>query len=119
MDPWDGSRKFIIHGINRDLKPRDPVPAGAPLPKSRAYRLSDQTIAEYSNSLTIKSRMRQNWSNDQLVVNAELLSLRRNFLDEHGVEETQGGQCWLILEPLSLQGGFCALSDPLPRRSRG
>ncbi|KJZ74550.1 hypothetical protein HIM_06146 [Hirsutella minnesotensis 3608] len=100
MDPWDGSRKFIIHGINKCLKPSDPVPEGAPLPKSRAYRLSDQTIREYSNSLTIKSRRRQTWSEDQPVVNAELLPLRRNMLDEYSAQETQGMNCWLILEPL-------------------
>ncbi|KAM4058838.1 ribonuclease III domain-containing protein [Hirsutella rhossiliensis] len=102
MDPWDGSRKFIIHGINKNIKPHDPVPPGAPLPKSRSYRLSDQTIAEYSNSLTIKSRKRQQWSDDQPVVNAELLPLRRNFLDEYNVDQTQDMRCWLILEPLRI-----------------
>lgn len=102
MDPWDGSRKFIIHGINENLKPYDPVPPGAPMPKSRAYKLGDRTIAEYSNSLTIKSRRRQQWSADQPVVDAELLPLRRNFLDEHSVAEASDMRCWLILEPLRI-----------------
>lgn len=64
MDPWDGSRKFFIHGINKGLKPSDPVPEGAPLPKSRLYRLVEQTIKEYSNSLTMKVRRRLKWEDD-------------------------------------------------------
>lgn len=113
MDPWDGSRKFILHGVNKQLKPHDPVPPGAPLPKSRSYRLSDKTIAQYSNSLTNKSRGRHQWSDDQPVVNAELLPLRRNFLDEYSVEETQDMRCWLILEPLSISKVSAAMSVSL------
>ncbi|PFH63142.1 hypothetical protein XA68_17251 [Ophiocordyceps unilateralis] len=100
MDPWDGSRKFIICGIDKRLKPSDAVPEGAPEPKSRAYRDTDKSIKEYSNSLARMSRRRQNWREDQPVVKAELLPLRRNFLDETGGEETRNRRCWLILEPL-------------------
>ncbi|PNY29033.1 Dicer-like protein 1 [Tolypocladium capitatum] len=106
MDPWDGSRKFITHGVNKSLKPSDPVPEGVPLPKSRAYRHVEKNIKEYSNSLSINYRKRQAWDEDQPVVNAELLSLRRNFLVEYRTEEAQvPGQhmrCWLILEPLRI-----------------
>ncbi|KAL7957438.1 hypothetical protein V8C34DRAFT_325108 [Trichoderma compactum] len=99
-DPWDGSRKFILHGINEELKPSDPTPKGVPQPKNLGYRKVEQTIKEYSNSLSIKSRKRMNWRDDQPVVNAELLPIRRNFLDEFFVEEESGGTCYVILEPL-------------------
>ncbi|UNI16858.1 Dicer-like protein 1 [Purpureocillium takamizusanense] len=100
IDPWDGSRKFIIHGINKTLKPSDPVPESAPMPKSRAYRQVEPNIKEYSNSLTIHSRRRQTWGEDQPVVNATLLPLRRNFLDEYTAEDNQEQRCCIILEPL-------------------
>ncbi|KAM6478310.1 hypothetical protein HDV62DRAFT_400793 [Trichoderma sp. SZMC 28011] len=99
-DPWDGSRKFILHGINEELKPSDPTPKGVPQPKSLGYRKVEQNIKEYSNSLSIKSRKRMNWRDDQPVVNAELLPIRRNFLDEFFVEEEGDGACYIILEPL-------------------
>ncbi|PNP59131.1 hypothetical protein THARTR1_01379 [Trichoderma harzianum] len=99
-DPWDGSRKFILHGINEELKPSDPTPKGVPQPKSLGYRKVEQTIKEYSNSLSIKSRKRMNWRDDQPVVNAELLPIRRNFLDEFFVDEEGDGTCYVILEPL-------------------
>ncbi|PHH62390.1 hypothetical protein CDD81_7186 [Ophiocordyceps australis] len=102
MDPWDGSRKFIIHGVNKDMKPSDPEPQSAPIPQSRSYKLVDHSIKEYSNSLTIKARRRIQWREDQPVVNAELLSLRRNFLDEYSSGEMQDMRCWLILEPLRI-----------------
>lgn len=102
VDPSDGSRKFFIHGINKELKPSDPTPHGVPEPKGRAYRDSDKSIKEYSNSLWTKARQRAVWKDNQPVVNAELLGLRRNLLDElavdEGVEESRA--CYLILEPL-------------------
>ena len=100
MDPWDGSRKFIIHGINKALRPSDPVPEGAPMPKSRAYRQVEPNIKEYSNSLTIHSRRRQTWDENQPVVDATLLPIRRNFLDEYTAEDNQELRCCIILEPM-------------------
>ncbi|KAK5991501.1 Dicer-like protein 1 [Cladobotryum mycophilum] len=102
IDPWDGSRKFILNGINKDLKPADPTPKGVPTPKSLAYRRVEQTIKEYSNSLSIKARQRIKWRDDQPVLNAELLSLRRNFLDEFFIDEDADGRCYVIPEPLRI-----------------
>jgi endoribonuclease Dicer len=99
-DPWDGSRKYILGGINEQLKPSDPTPAGVPQPKSLAYKKVEQNIKEYSNSLSLQSRKRRNWSDDQPVVNAELLSIRRNFLDEFFIDDVADSTCYLILEPL-------------------
>lgn len=100
MDPYDGSRKFILGGINEQLKPSDPTPAGVPPPRSLAYKRVEQNIKEYSNSLSIRSRQRRNWSDDQPVVNAELLSIRRNFLDEYYIDDGVNSACYVILEPL-------------------
>ncbi|KAM0464501.1 hypothetical protein ACHAPV_002327 [Trichoderma viride] len=100
FDPWDGSRKFILGGINEQLKPSDPTPAGVPQPKILAYKKVEQNIKEYSNSLTLQSRKRRHWSDDQPVVNAELLSIRRNFLDEYFIDDEADSTCYIILEPL-------------------
>jgi endoribonuclease Dicer len=100
MDPWDGSRKYILNGINEQLKPSDQTPAGVPQPKSLAYKKVEQNIKEYSNSLSLQSRKRRNWSDDQPVVNAELLSIRRNFLDEYFIDDETDNTCYVILEPL-------------------
>ncbi|KAL7919430.1 hypothetical protein ACQKWADRAFT_329617 [Trichoderma austrokoningii] len=100
MDPYDGSRKFILGGINEQLRPSDPTPAGVPPPRSLAYKRVEQNIKEYSNSLSIRSRQRRNWSDDQPVVNAELLPIRRNFLDEYFIDDGVSRACYVILEPL-------------------
>lgn len=102
MDPWDGSRKYILSGINEKLKPSDPTPAGVPQPKSAAYKKVEQNIKEYSNSLSLQSRKRRDWSEDQPVVNAELLSIRRNFLDEYFIDDEADHACYVILEPLAV-----------------
>lgn len=101
-DLFDGSRKLVIKGINKSLRPSDPTPAGVPEPKCRSYRFVDQTIKEYSNSLWLKARKRATWRDDQPVINAELLSLRRNLLDEFQVDEDVNNECFVILEPLQV-----------------
>ncbi|KAM5342334.1 hypothetical protein ACJ41O_013300 [Fusarium nematophilum] len=99
-DPFDGSRKIIIKGVDPSKRPSDPTPQGVPEPKCRAYRSVEHTIKEYSNSLFLKSRQKIQWREDQPVVKAEVLSLRRNLLDEFQVDEEANTDCFLILEPL-------------------
>ncbi|KAH7146308.1 hypothetical protein EDB81DRAFT_794834 [Dactylonectria macrodidyma] len=99
-DPHSGSRKLVIHGINKSLRPTDPTPDNVPENKCRGYRMVEQNIKQYSNSLWLKSRQRAQWRDDQPVVNAELLSLRRNLLDEFQVDEDINNNCFIILEPL-------------------
>ncbi|RGP80539.1 hypothetical protein FLONG3_1373 [Fusarium longipes] len=102
VDPYDGGRKLIIKGIDRSKKPSDPTPEGVPESRSRAYRSVEQNIKEYSNSLYLKSRQKVQWRDDQPVVKAELLSLRRNLLDEFQVDEEANKDCFIILEPLKV-----------------
>ncbi|KAH6969437.1 hypothetical protein DER45DRAFT_515726 [Fusarium avenaceum] len=101
-DPYDGGRKLIIKGIDKTKKPSDPTPEGVPESRSRAYRTVEPTIKEYSNSLYQKSRLRVKWREDQPVVKAELLPLRRNLLDEFQVDEEISKNCFIILEPLKV-----------------
>lgn len=108
VDKYDGSRKLLLQGINKCLKPSDPTPEDVPMHKSRGYRLGEHTIKEYSNSLWMKQRQRSQWREDQPVVNADLLSLRRNLLDEFcdGEMDTPK-RCYVILEPLKVSPVSC------------
>ncbi|KAF4997885.1 hypothetical protein FGRMN_3524 [Fusarium graminum] len=99
-DPYDGGRKLITKGVDKSKKPSDPTPEGVPESRSRAYRSVEPTIKEYSNSLYFKSRLRAQWREDQPVVKAEFLPLRRNLLDEFQVDEEASKKCFVILEPL-------------------
>lgn len=101
IDPFDGSRKLTLHGLNPNLKPNDPTPADAAMSKCRAYSFVEPTIKEYSNSLWLRARKRSQWKDDQPVVNADVLSLRRNLLDEYCEGESDtSNRCYVILEPL-------------------
>lgn len=107
VDRNDGSRKLITHGINKGLQPSDLTPQGVPEPKCRPYRMLPQeqkTIKEYSCSLWTAARKRHQWRDDQPVVNAEILSLRRNLLDEDSAElhDQHPRDCFIILEPLQI-----------------
>lgn len=101
IDPSSGSRKFYLRGVRRDMKPKDPVPKGVPHPGHRSWREVEHNIQEYSISLWLASRKNRVWRQDQPVVEAELVSLRRNFLDESSDEEKEDSKiCYLIVEPL-------------------
>ncbi|KAH6894613.1 hypothetical protein B0T10DRAFT_436261 [Thelonectria olida] len=116
-DPQDGGRKLVINGINKSLKPSDPTPEGVPEPRSRGYRLVEKTIKQYSNSFWVKSRQKIQWRDDQPVVNAEILPLRRNLLDEYQVDEDVNNKCFIILEPLRvspLPADFVFMSMAFP-----
>ncbi|KAM0421502.1 hypothetical protein ACHAPT_010676 [Fusarium lateritium] len=99
-DPYDGGRKLVIKGIDESKKPSDPTPEGVPESRSRAYRQVEPTIKEYSNSLYYNTRLKVQWREDQPVVKAQLLSLRRNLLDEFQVDEEVNSDCFVILQPL-------------------
>jgi endoribonuclease Dicer len=103
VDPCDGSRKMILLGLNKNLKPSDPAPEDAPAPRLRYFSMcSDKSIKEYSTSLWTKQRKLKKWRDDQPVVNAEILSLRRNFLDQFFVKDKTNSKCAIILEPLQV-----------------
>ncbi len=104
-DRFDGSRKFFLSGVRRDFKPRDPVPDWvAPLTrKSWAQGYYPHDIMNYSINLWRNARARLTFREDQLVVGADLVSLRRNLLDHRLLDDDLSpGKCLLILEPMQI-----------------
>ncbi|KAK4146843.1 dicer-like protein 1 [Dichotomopilus funicola] len=104
-DPYDGSRKFILRGRRHDMKPTDAVPPGIVAPGHRAWRVTckEHDISNYSLSAWSKSRALLAPRADQPVVAAELLSIRRNMLDDRVDEQDlQPRPCFLVLEPLRI-----------------
>ncbi|EFQ33220.1 RNase3 domain-containing protein [Colletotrichum graminicola M1.001] len=103
IDPYAGSRKFYLRGVRKDMKPTDPVPEGAPDPGHRPWRdpAVEKNIKEYSVSMWMKSRAKRTWRDTQPVVEAEVVSLRRNLLDDFVEVTTEESKiCYIILEPL-------------------
>lgn len=99
-DPFDGSRKFWSVGVSHELKPLDPVPENtAPRPGTRK---NNDNIMEYSCSLWEKARSRRKFREDQPVIECQLVSLRRNLLDEHDIVDEKPRKCFLIMEPLKI-----------------
>ncbi|KAK4043407.1 dicer-like protein 1 [Parachaetomium inaequale] len=104
-DPYDGSRKFFLRGRRHDMKPTDPVPEGIVAPKHRAWRITckKHDILNYSLSAWSKSRTFMTLKEDQPVVEAEVLPIRRNLLDDHiGDDDLEPKPCFLVLEPLRI-----------------
>ncbi|KAK3390423.1 hypothetical protein B0H63DRAFT_410308 [Podospora didyma] len=102
-DLWDGSRKFFLNCRRHDLKPTDAVPEGVVAPSHKAWKTANHDIMNYSNSLWSRSRSRHLFQEEQPVVEAELLPMRRNLLDETIADEDNKSQkCFLILEPLKI-----------------
>lgn len=102
-DPWDGSRKFFALGRRHDFKPTDLVPEGVVAPAHKAWKMATHSIMNYSNSLWSKSRFRIAFREDQPVVEAELLPIRRNLLDRASADhDPAANRCFLVLEPLRI-----------------
>lgn len=103
-DPFDGSRKYVLLRRRPDMKPTDMVPEGVFPPYHRAWRTCPvHDIYNYSISLWSKSRGHMTFSRDQPVVEAELLPIRRNILDDTmSYEDAAPKICYLILEPMKL-----------------
>ncbi|OLN97312.1 Dicer-like protein 1 [Colletotrichum chlorophyti] len=104
VDPYAGSRKLYLRGVRRDMKLTDPVPEGVPDPGHRPWRdpTVEKNIKEYSVSLWMKARNRP-WRESQPVVEAEVVSLRRNLLDDFTEPDAEGSKvCYVILEPLRI-----------------
>jgi endoribonuclease Dicer len=98
-DPWDGSRKLWAFKVTHDYKPLDPVP---PNTAPRPPRKRTDNILEYSCSLFDKARQRRVFSVDQPVIEAELIPLRRNLLDDFETISDAPKRCFIVPEPLSI-----------------
>jgi endoribonuclease Dicer len=104
-DPYDGSRKFFLRRRRHDMKPTDPVPEGIVAPGHRAWKVTckEHDIRNYSLSAWSKSRAFLSPREDQPVVEAEVLPIRRNLLDDNiGDEDLEPKQCFIVLQPLRI-----------------
>ncbi|KAL5624291.1 hypothetical protein BROUX41_004351 [Berkeleyomyces rouxiae] len=105
IDPYDGGRKLFLIGVRADLHPLDPIPSEAPQPRFRAWRNVTHNIKEYSISIWGPNRAKRAWSDNQLVVEGRIMSLRRNLLEEIGDGDNDGqtnSPCFVIMEPLKI-----------------
>ena len=113
IDPWDGGRRAFTVGVNRSLKPLDPVPEDCVTRKKHA-----DTILAYSVSLWKKSRTRSEWMTDQPVVEAQQVLHRRNLLaPPEKTEEQMVSRAVLCPEPMlisALPTRFIAMCLVLP-----
>ncbi|KAK6586892.1 hypothetical protein PZA11_000182 [Diplocarpon coronariae] len=101
VDPYDGSRKLWIVGVSPGHVPLGPVPPNTAA--RQGTRKNNDNIMEYSCSLWAKARARRIFDTTQRVFEAELISLRRNLLDEFDTpEEETPKKCFVILEPLKI-----------------
>lgn len=101
-DPYDGSRKLWCKGVTRQYKATDPVPPNTAMRKARKGRPHDN-ILEYSCSLWEKARARRVLDENQRVFEAEVISLRRNLLDEFNTPELETAKkCFVTLETLKV-----------------
>jgi endoribonuclease Dicer len=104
VDRWDGSRKLWSVGHAPEYKPLDSVPPNSAVRKGTKTRQEEynKNIMEYSTSLFKKARDKKTFDPNQRVVEAEQISLVRNFLDESDDTVDKPKRCYVILEPLEI-----------------
>jgi endoribonuclease Dicer len=101
VDLYDGSRKLWSKKVTYDYKPLDPVPPNT-APRT-GTRKNNDNIMEYSCSLWSKARSYRTFREDQPVIEAEYIPLRRNLLDDGDFVESEAPRkCYIILEPLKI-----------------
>jgi endoribonuclease Dicer len=101
VDLYDGSRKLWTKKVTHDYKPLDPVPPNT-APRT-GTRKNNNNIMEYSCSLWSKARSYRTFREEQPVIEAEYIPLRRNLLDDgEFVESEAPRKCFIILEPLKI-----------------
>ena len=105
-DPFEGSRKLWVQRVCHELKQTDLEPAEAPKPKIRKWALSTKTIENYSLNAWGKLLDTFQFIPDQPVLEATLVSLRRNLLDEFD-QEHEAQRCWVIPQPLNISAVSC------------
>lgn len=106
VDPHDGSRRFWLRGLRKDLTCRDPVPRNVEhQPTYRQWKRGEvpHDILHWSVTAWKATReARENlWDENQPVVVGRIATLRRNFLaDMH--EDQKNPFCYFILEPMRI-----------------
>ena len=113
FDPFDGSRKFYAKKVAPEYSATDPIPPNTAKRIDKWYRIMREdyedkdrppNIIQYSNSMFKQSRKLRKFSENQPVIEADLIPVRRNFLDDrsfHGTED-ETTNCYIVPEPLSI-----------------
>lgn len=98
-DDWNGKYHYYPIAIDSNLRPSDPPPYYAPA------RKWDQDIMNWSLSLSkkLRSRFFNGCAWHQPVVQADLISLRRNFLDKASEDDkSENARCVICPQALSI-----------------
>ena len=102
IDRWAPERFYSI-AIEPGLKPRDPVPEGAPPRKQRKSNQAPVDILDYTVSLFRKSRARATWRDDQPVIKVERIPMKLDFHDDYSEQEVVVPTvAYLCPEPLKI-----------------
>lgn len=106
VDPHDGSRRFWLRGVRKDLTPRSPVPDDVEhVPGYRQWKRGEVSHDILNWSVTSWKATREaremEWKEDQPVVVGKFVSLRRDFLAELD-EDRKNPFCYFVLEPLKI-----------------
>ena len=100
VDPCDGSRKLWSVAVNHEYRPLDPVPANT-APRS-GTRKNNDNILEYSSSLWANARKKVTFDENQRVIEASYIPLRRNLLDPFDEHDDTPKTCFVVIEPLKI-----------------
>lgn len=106
VDPHDGSRRFWLRGVRKDLTPRSPVPDDVDhAPGYRQWKRGEVAHDILNWSVTSWKATREargmTWKEDQPVVVGKYASLRRDFLSEME-DDRKNPFCYFVLEPLRI-----------------
>lgn len=106
VDPYDGSRRFWLRGIRKDLTCESPVPQEVEhQPTYRQWKRGEvaRNILNWSVTAWTATReaKQRSWNETQPVVVGLYASLRRNFLADMK-EDRKNPFCFFILEPMRI-----------------
>lgn len=106
VDPHDGSRRFWLRGIHKDLTLQSPVPKDVEhQPAYRQWKRGEVARNILNWSVTAWRATRQakstTWNENQPVVVGLVAPLRRNFLADLK-EERKNPFCYFILQPMRI-----------------
>lgn len=97
IDPFDGGRRLLIHGLAPELKPTDPVPEGV----ADGKRMT--SIMDYSVAMWTRSRRDAVWDESQPVVRADKFTHRLNVLASPSkAEQAVVRKCYVIPQPFKV-----------------
>lgn len=106
IDPHDGSRRFWLRGLRKDLTPRSLVPNDVEHAPGYsqwkrgevAHDIMNWTVTSWKAT---REAREMTWNEDQPVVVGKLASLRRDFLSEMEMDP-KNPFCYFVLEPLRI-----------------